>query len=309
MRIMEIYQVRYFMAVCSELNFTRAAEKCNVSQPSLTRAIQLLEKEFGGYLFHRQRSPIELTDLGKLIRPYLDEVWQTAFAARRIAKDYMALHSQRLELAVMCTIAPKLLIQLLCRFRTNHPSIKVQLIDGTAQNLEEQLLGFQIEAAIYCRPDRNPDPRLNYLPLFKERMMIALPKDHRLSKRSSIRIQDLDGEFFVSRAFCEFNDMVKTSVSDSGLKFDVIYRSDKDDWVLAMIASGFGFGFVPEHSIDHPGVAALPLHDPDYWRTVNLVTVRNRPQSRAVGALVHEAMKTEWADREAIAVAMHSIKG
>lgn len=178
---MEIHQVRYFLAVCNELNFTRAAKKCNISQPSLTRAIQMLEKEFGGLLFDRQRANIELTDLGKLIRPYLEEVWQKSFAAKQIAKDFMGGTPKEMKLAIMCTIAPKLLIQMLNNFRTLHPDIQVQLIDGNAQLLEEQLLNFQIEAAIYCRPHREPDTRLNYLPLFKEQMMIVLPEGHRLS--------------------------------------------------------------------------------------------------------------------------------
>src|SRR6266481_5625116 len=87
---MELHQARYFLAVCNELNFTRAAKRCNVSQPSLTRAIQLLEKEFGDYLFDRKRSSIELTDLGRLVRPYLEEFCRTASAAKRIAREYSA---------------------------------------------------------------------------------------------------------------------------------------------------------------------------------------------------------------------------
>jgi LysR family transcriptional regulator, hydrogen peroxide-inducible genes activator len=66
---MEIHQIRYFLAVCEQLNFTQAARQCHVTQPSLTRAIQRLEKEFGGYLFWRERQKVELTDLGKLVRP------------------------------------------------------------------------------------------------------------------------------------------------------------------------------------------------------------------------------------------------
>lgn len=66
---MEIRQIRYFLAVCEQLNFTQAARQCHVTQPSLTRAIQRLEKEFGGYLFWRERPKVELTDLGKLVRP------------------------------------------------------------------------------------------------------------------------------------------------------------------------------------------------------------------------------------------------
>ena len=78
---MEIHQVRYFLAVCDELNFTQAARKCHVTQPSLTRAIQLLEKEFGGFLFHRERSRTRMSELGRVVQPYLRGVWEQSLAA------------------------------------------------------------------------------------------------------------------------------------------------------------------------------------------------------------------------------------
>jgi DNA-binding transcriptional LysR family regulator len=136
----------------------------------LTRAIQLLEKEFGGYLFDRKRSNIELTDLGKLVRPYLEEFWRTASTAKQIAKEYSAKAPKELNLAIMCTIAPKQLLQMLSRFRTNHPEVRMQLTDGEAQLLEEKLVYLQIEAAIYCRPDhRKSDPRLTTSPFSRSR--------------------------------------------------------------------------------------------------------------------------------------------
>jgi DNA-binding transcriptional LysR family regulator len=208
----------------------------------------------------------------------------------------------------MCTIAPKLLLQMLSRFRTKHPEGRMQLTDGDAQLLEERLINLQIEAAIYCRPDREPDPRLNYLPLFKEQMMIALPKAHRLSEQHSIRIRGLAGEQYVQRASCEFADMVdfrqKVSDADSA-KCEALYRSDRDDWVFGMEASGFGFGFLPRFSIVHDGIIARPLVDPEYWRNIHLVTVRDKPQSRIVGALIHEAMRTEWANEGDLPVNAH----
>src|SRR5258707_15656411 len=130
--------------------------------------MQRHEQEFGGQIFDRKRSSIELTDLGKLVRPYLEEFWRTASAAKQIAKEYSARAPKELNLAIMCTIAPKLLLQMLSRFRTNHPEVRMQLTDGEAQSLEEKLISLQIEVAIYTRPNREPDPRLNYLPLFKE---------------------------------------------------------------------------------------------------------------------------------------------
>src|SRR6266700_1721860 len=302
---MEIHQVRYFLAVCDALNFTKAARKCHVTQPSLTRAIQLLEKEFGGFLFHRERSKTRLTELGRVVQPYLQGVLAQAQAAKAQARAYLSGAPQQLTLAIMCTIAPQLLIQMFARFRALRPDIRLDVIDGTAQSIEERLIESQTEVAIYCRPDREPDPRLNYLPLFREQMMIVLPPEHRLATRSSIEIKDLAGERYVQRSSCEFNDMVDVVFDERGVDCETVYRSDRDDWVLAMIASGFGFGFFPKYSIEHTGVVAIPLVAPEFWREVNLTTVKGRPYSAAVGALVHEAMRSSWPDGSALAVRNH----
>lgn len=124
---MEIHQVRYFLAVCEHLSFTQAARQCHVTQPSLTRAIQHLEKEFGVYLFDRRRSKVRLTELGKLVQPYLQEAWEQAQAAKKEARDYASKAPTQLNLAIMCTIAPGLLIQMFARFRNARPDIKLDL--------------------------------------------------------------------------------------------------------------------------------------------------------------------------------------
>src|SRR6266536_2579221 len=81
------------------------------------------------------------------------------------------------------------------------------------------------------------------------------------------------------------------------------------DWILAMIAAGLGFSFMPENSVCHAGVVARPVTDPEFWREVNLVTVRGRPHSPAVGAFVREAMRTQWLGKPALAVRIASEKG
>lgn len=108
------------------------------------------------------------------MRPYLQEAWEEAQAAKKGAKEYGIKAPMRLNLAIMCTIAPALLIQLFSRFRAAHSDIQLDLIDGTAQSIEEQLIGAKAESAVYCWPDRARDPRLNYLPLFREQMTISV---------------------------------------------------------------------------------------------------------------------------------------
>jgi Bacterial regulatory helix-turn-helix protein, lysR family len=82
---METNQVRYFLALCEERNFTRAAKRCGVSQPSVSNAIKRLEDELGGDLFHRTKNGARLSPLGVAIRPYLDQINECAEGARREA--------------------------------------------------------------------------------------------------------------------------------------------------------------------------------------------------------------------------------
>jgi DNA-binding transcriptional LysR family regulator len=82
---METNQVRYFLALCEEKNFTRAAKRCGVSQPSVSNAIKRLEEEIGGDLFHRTKDGAKLSPLGVAIRPYLDRINECAEAVKREA--------------------------------------------------------------------------------------------------------------------------------------------------------------------------------------------------------------------------------
>jgi molybdenum-dependent DNA-binding transcriptional regulator ModE len=87
---MQINQVHYFLALCEERNFTRAAKRCGVSQPSLTNAIKRLEQKLGGPLFHRDRRNTELTKLGRVVKPYFKQLNQSAYEAKRKAAKILS---------------------------------------------------------------------------------------------------------------------------------------------------------------------------------------------------------------------------
>ena len=291
---MEIQQVRYFLEVCSERNFTRAAKKCGISQPSLTRAIKLLEAEFGGTLFDREHRNVGLTALGKLVLPYLQSVWEQTSAVKKLTGDIGARKSKQVRLGVMCTISPKLLIEVVADFRNRHSQAELEVVDGTADVLERKLLESEIDIAVFARPKRRPNSRLNYLRLFREQMMIVVPKTHRFAAMPKVRVSDLHSENYVMRALCEFGEPAE-SADEESVSWRSAYRSDRDDWVFAMVASGFGFAFVPLYSVPiHENFKVIPLTEPEFWRHVNLVTVLDRPHTPAVGALVHEFAKRNW---------------
>lgn len=299
---MEMHQVRYFLALCEEHNFTRAAQACHVTQPSLTRAIHFLEQELGGALFHRERTGTQLSELGRTVRPYLEEVYAKAQAAQAEARAFGQQRRIRLTLGVMCTIQPDALVALISGLRTRHADLELDIVDASAGALEERLLAGKLKVALYCLPGREPDPRLHPLALFREPMVIAVAAGHPLAARNVIRPQDLSGQHYVHRLNCEFRGYAGPIWEAQGCtNCETIYRSERDDWILAMIAAGLGFGFMPRSCVTHPGVVARPLVEPDFWREVNLVTVRGRPHAPAVGALLREAMRAEWFGAPALA--------
>src|SRR5262245_57761941 len=199
---MEMHQVRYFLTLCEELNFTRAAERCNVAQPALTRAIKQLEDEFGGLLFHRERARTHLSELGQAVRPYLDEVRRQSQQAKDLATSFIELKQTPLKLGIMCTIGPGNFIGLLSNLQAQHPGIELQISDAGAADLQERLLAGDLEAAIYCWPDQ-VDERLHYIPLFREQFFIVLGRQHRLAMNNAVRVGDLDGERYLNRINCE----------------------------------------------------------------------------------------------------------
>ena len=188
--VMEMHQIRYFLAVCDSLNFTRAAEKCNVSQPSLTLAIKLLEEELGGDLFHRERANTHLTDLGRLMLPHMQQVLAEAEAARSRAKGFASLQDVTLNLGVMCTIGPTRLVGLISSFQRHHPGIKLQLIDAKALDLQEKLLQGNIDVAIYGLPGEI-DERFHARSLYPERFMIAFREGHPFENKDTVAAADL----------------------------------------------------------------------------------------------------------------------
>ncbi len=299
---MQMHQIRYFLVLAEELNFTRSAARCNVAQPSLTRAIKALEEELGGPLFHREHAQTRLTELGKIVRPYLEDVHRGAENARRKAREFTDSRTMPLRLGLMCTIAPDQLLDFIHAVPANHPMVRLQIIDAAAAELQEGLLAGDLDAAIYAMPMVPPDQYLHYLSLYRERFVVVTRPDHRFAGREAVCVRELDGECYLARTNCEYDAAATRIFEEQRANCETVYESERDDWILAMAAAGIGFGFMPELSARHPGVIALPLIDPEFWREIALVTVRGRPHSAAVGSLVREAMRKRWNGEPALAV-------
>lgn len=298
---MEMHQVRYFLAIAQELNFTRAAEKCNVSQPSLSRAIQQLEGELGGPLFHRERHLTHLTDLGEIVRPHLETVYEAAVKAKRVSFEIKQLKTVPLKLGVMSTVSPDEIVDLIAALKARHEGLELRLCNANARELRERLLAGDLDVVIYALAGEDPDDRTHVIPLFAEQMVATVHRGHRLAGEPAFPVRELEGECYIHRTNCEFASYADRVLKENGIACACTYWSERDDWTLAMVAAGLGFAFMPRNAVHHPGIVALPIVEPEFWRNVSLVTVRGRPYSPGVGALVREAMRKKWFGNKAIA--------
>ena len=289
---MEMHQVRYFLAVCETLNFTRAAERCNVAQPSLTRAIHKLEDELGGPLFRRERNRTHLTDLGRLMHPHLQAVQDAALAASAEADDFQNLEKAPLHLGVMCTIGPMRMVGFLARLRREVPSLDLKLHAATGTRLVNDLLSGEIDVALVGLP-RYPQ-RLDAEPLYSERYMIAFPKGHRYEDMATVPLHELDQEDYLQRLNCEYMDHFNELDMPKPFTVNIRYSSESEDWIQALVLSGMGCSIMPEYLPAMSGIAMRVLVEPEINRTVSLVTVAGRRFSPSVSALLRLAQHYDW---------------
>jgi LysR family transcriptional regulator, hydrogen peroxide-inducible genes activator len=289
---MEMHQVRYFLALAEELNFTRAGDRCNVTQPALSRAIKLLEEELGGLLFRREHESTHLTDLGHMVRPHLQSVYHHSMLAKHLSQDFV--RRLPLKLGIMSTISPDEIVDLIANIRTRHPDVELKLCDSNANDLRSRLLAGDLEVVIYALPGEEPDLRTHSIPLFREQMVLAVHRGHRLAKERAFPVREMNNESYIHRMNCEFAGYADQILQQQGVTCTPTYWSERDDWTLAMVAAGLGFAFMPANAVKHPGVVGLPVVEPEFWRQVNLVSVRGRRYSPGVGSLVREAMRKAW---------------
>lgn len=290
---MEFHQIRYFLTTAETLNFTRAAERCNVSQPALTRAVKKLEEELGGALFRRERNRTHLTDLGQVMKEHLGRVNTTTQDAVLAASKLLNLEKSPLKVGIMCTIGSLRTIPFLSRFQMIHPGIDLTIYDVTPQNLNEGLLSGSLDCALLGLPTELED-RFDTVRLYQERMVAIFPPDHRFATMTDIPVSELADERYLDRLNCEFRNSFFELLKKRDIDVSVWYRSEREDWLQNMVLQGMGISIIPEYAISVEGIQSRPITDPDIMRNVELVTVSGRRRSPAVQAFVDEATKYSW---------------
>jgi DNA-binding transcriptional LysR family regulator len=297
---MELQQVRYFVALCSSLNFTRAAAACNVTQPALTRAIQKLEEELGGPLLQRERNLTQLTELGRLMRPLLEQTLAAAEAAKDQASRFRRNETASLRIGLPASISIRIVTASLKELMRRIADLEIELMAADETRLVDALLQGEIDAAFLS--DRSDLPeRLDRWTMFKEGYRLAITPGHALAHAESVAPGSLGGETLLGRRRCPATLRLRDVCAEAGASVELRHLGDSEEHLQHFAALGLGLLLVPQHLPVLSEIAVRPLAAPELERSVLLTVVGGRRHSPALDAFIKLSRTRDFAAEFALA--------
>lgn len=288
---MEMHQIKYFLAVTRTLNFTRAADQCNVTQPSLTRAIQKLEDEFGGALFNRERALTHLTELGRMVLPHLEQTYEAAEAATSLASSIGRAEVTPLVIGVADGLNLPVLDDILIALARTLPALTIDLRSGTSEQLLEQAFKGGIDLLIVAQPDQTPD-RLETWPLFTQHYSVAICAGHRAANGPPLCMAELAEEPWIDGGDAG-TALWRSAASALNPAQGFRHRVESHSHALRLVALGLGLAIVPMGTTA-TGIAAVGLNDCALSQNIVLAAVAGRRRGRAADAFMRAARARDW---------------
>jgi DNA-binding transcriptional LysR family regulator len=293
---MEMHQVRYFLAVARTLNFTRAAEECNVAQPSLTRAIHQLEEELGGDLFRRERPHAIMTDLGERMLPLLKQCYDSAVGARSLASSIKSGDVGALRLALSRSIDLSLFVPQLSELRSHFGQLQLKFLRGTVTEVAETLKKGQAELAIAAAMGEAWE-RLDSWPLFTETFLLLVNSAHHLADREAVDIDELRDERLLLRTYCEHAEELADCLRGNGIAVEHAHQVNSERDLVTLIQANMGVAIVPRSAATASSLTRTSIKGLELRRTVYLYGVAGRQRTVVASTIMKMLRGANWASR------------
>jgi DNA-binding transcriptional LysR family regulator len=287
---MELNQIRYFLNLADTLNFTEAAMRSGVSQPTLTRAIQRLEQELGGTLVYRDGKDSRLTALGRDIRSEFAAIADSEQRVRAISLNRVRGRREVLTLGIVNTIAPALVTGFVSHALRHMPALELVLRPITRDEGLERLLGGQIDGC-FCTDPVAGNNKIASVDMFSERLLLAMAQGHGLASRESVSLADLAEQPYLDRLQCEFRSRVQSHLHERAIIMVPRLRSEREDLIQQAVKEGAGVCMLPERSAIVDGLALRPVDTLDLSRTVAFQSISGSgtaPALRQLRGLVEQ---------------------
>jgi len=280
---MELYQLRSLIAVAETGNFTRASERMNVTQPTLSQQIINLEKELNQKLFHRLGRRAVPTEAGQVFLESARRILLEADNATKEMRDHPGL-DRRITVGAIPSLAPYILPALIEQARLEYPHLQIHTREDFRSELVQGVLEGDLDLAIAAQPLR--ETSLAVEPFLREPLLLVVSRNHRLTKKKAVRAADLANETFVMLgSSSSLTSQVRNFCGDHQFEPRIGYRCAQIATVKSLVALGVGVSILPriaQSSKDLDSLTYLRLADSKPERELVIIRHQQRFQSRGV---------------------------
>lgn len=295
---MNLRDIRYILTVAETRHFGRAAERCFVSQPTLSGQIKKLEEELGVTIFERTNRSVDITPIGEAILTHARLLLEQADAIQQVAQAHQDPLAGPLRVGAIPTLSPYLMPLILVPLKQRYPQLKLVLSEEITDSLLRRLHQHELDAVLMATPAE--DPELEQIPLFDEPFWLAHPRKHFLYDKDEISAEDLSEIelLLLSEGHCLTHQVMNvchlTERPHQGEMADL--RAASLETLLQLVGAGFGCTLVPALAIrggwmTDSGIIARKLDLPEAHRRISLVFRRSfprRPALRAFAEVIRE---------------------
>lgn len=293
---MTLTELRYIVVLTQEQHFGRAAERCNVSQPTLSIAVKKLEDELGTILFERSKTRVYPTPLGEQIVEQAQKVLEQAAAIRDLASSGKDQLNSPLSIGAIFTIGPYLFPHFIPQLQQIAPQMPLYIEESFTATLRRRIRQGELDAIVVALPFTEPDVVTQ--PLYEERFVVLMAANHPLAQHGAIAPDQLTDYnlLLLGEGHC-FRDQViqacpnlKDHIEDPSGRVRTASEGSSLETLKHMVASGLGITILPATAASGPHLAegllvARPFTDPAPTRTVALAWRASFPRLKAIDAL------------------------
>lgn len=290
--MMDLYLLRYFLAVVETGSFTRAADRVFVTQPTLSAGIKKLEAQVGKPLFERTNRRVFLTDAGTRFLPRAKAILHECNLAMQSLEE--AATVPVLRLGVLSTLSNRAVGALLAGFREAHPHATIEIRDGTEQELLNRLDDRSLDYALSLYRGEAEERAIT---LKSEDYCFILPLSHKHAGKEIVSAADLREEYMIVRSRCEVLSETSRYFTDHNVRPRLVYRTPNDSRAIAMVAAGIGGTVVPKSLVDER-VSPAKLRGFNYSRQLALFRPSyEMPAATAeIGSLFESYVENTWGE-------------
>lgn len=288
---MNLRDLKYIIAVAETRHFGKAAERCFVSQPTLSGQIRKLEDELGVAIFERTNRSVEITPVGETIVAHARKMMEQADTIYQTAQAHQDPLAGPLRIGAIPTLSPYLVPLILAPLGKRHPRMKLVLSEEMTETLLRRLHDHEIDAALLATGTGEQD--LEQLALFDEPFWVAYPRSHGFYAKERIRLRDLHSEniLLLAEGHCLADQTMDVChISDRQVAGELAdLRASSLETLLQLVAAGYGITLVPALAMGGSwasgrGVVAQPVSSADASRRISLVFRRSFPRRATLQA-------------------------